>query len=295
MRPTLRDRYRQALPFDEFAPPYLSFDLDKWAQRIRLGADGSACVAEACAMEHVAARILARGVFETTSWTREGLLWVGARIREHGDSKALYEVEVSIPQVFAVLTLAQSGARFIERHKREGIDIARMCGIVSRAAGMDVAVHMRLIDKNANGRLEELAEWATRFDVGNGIALAPDQSAELARLLIDAERVLSVMDSIKDTLIDPVAQSRWRGMWRRAISDLEVKAGLRLVQSRDRIVSCDFGQAASLARSGVFALGYNLEDNVDAGWRIRVSPVQSLAWLFSQVGNVPDTSLYETK
>jgi hypothetical protein len=291
MPPTLRDRYRHALPFDEFAPSHLLFDLDKWAQRIRLGADGSPVVEAMCKVEHAAARVLTRGVLETSPSLRAGSLWVRALIRERSTHTVLGEVQVSVPQVFAVLALAQSGGRFIELHKRAGINIARMCSMVDRAAGTEVAVQLQLMDKNAASRLEDLGEWAARFDVGGVVDLSPDQSADLARLLIDAQRVLAIMDSVRDAVVGAPMQSRWRSMWRRAISDPEVRVGLRLSQSGDRIVSCDFGQALRLARAGTFALGYSLEDDVEAGWRTRSNPVQSLAWLFSQVGQVPDLSL----
>lgn len=284
MTPTLRDRYYTSFPFDEFAPHYLRFDLDKWAQRIRLGSDGSPFIEHVCRVEHAATRALATGVLETSPCIRDGALFVRALIRERSDNRVVMEAELSVPEVLEALNVARAAAQLLEEHQREGVNLARMCRAIDRAAGMDVAVHLRALSKNATSRLADLSDWERRFEVRASSDVSPEDAVELARLAIDAERVLSIMESIRQMIADPSAESQWRVLWRRAIVDPDAKAALRLFNVRDRIVACDFQGAASLARAVALALGYSSEDVTDAEWRMTKNPVHTLSWISSKAG-----------
>jgi len=284
MTPTLRDRYCASFPFDEFAPHYLRFDLDKWAQRIRLGGDGSPFIEHACRVEHAACRALATGMLETSPSIRNGALFVNALIRERSDNRVVMEAELFVPEVLEALNVARAAAQLLEEHQREGVNLARMCRAIDRAAGMDVAVHLRALSSNATSRLADLSDWRRRFEVRASSDVTPEDAVELARLAIDAERILSIMESIRQMISDPSAESQWRALWRRAIVDPDAKAALRLFNVRDRIVPCDFQGAASLARAVALALGYSSEDVTDAEWRMMKNPVHTLSWISSKAG-----------
>lgn len=282
MRPTLRDRYRDSFPFDEFAPHYLRFELDKWAQRIRLGGDGSPFIEQVCSVEHAASRALVTGILETTPSIRDGALSVKALIRERSDNRVVMEAELFVPQVLDALNVARGAARLLEEHQQAGVNLARMCRVIDRAAGMDVAVHLRTLSKNASSRLADLSDWERRFEVRASSDVKPEDAVELARLALDAERVLSIMESIRQMIADPSVEPQWSVMWRRAIVDPDAKAALRLFSLRDRIVPVDFQGAASLARSVALALGYSSEDVTDTEWSMAKNPVHTLSWISSK-------------
>lgn len=103
----LRERYRASLPFDEFAPHYLRFDLDKWAQRIRLDSDGSPFMGHVCKAEHAASRVLTTGVLEIVPSIRDRFMWVTATVRDRSEGHVGFQTAVSVTNVLDVLLLAR--------------------------------------------------------------------------------------------------------------------------------------------------------------------------------------------
>ncbi len=278
--PTDVDRYQREVPFDEHEPYYLRLELDRWAQRIQLGDDGSPLIRVVCKAEHFAARVLHDGHLEQVARIQESRLLVNASVRRPSDGWVAFAAELTVPHLYSVLMLAQSATRLIEEMNKEGGNLVRMCRMASRGAGMAMQVRRRAITDATLSRFDDLSEWAPRFDTGAISALSQKEGAELAELLIDAEALLHVMDALKDVLAQPWSEKWWRSRWSDAISDRDVKAALRLMQLKAAMLECDFSSAADLARSGSLALGFSPEDRTGGVWQVPENQVHSLAWIF---------------
>jgi hypothetical protein len=280
--PSLLDRYQKEAPFDAHEPQYLRLDLDKWAQRLRLGDEGSPVIRLICKAEVVAARVLESGRLERESCIKDSRLVVQSFVRQPGGDRIAFAAESTIPHLYSVLMLAQSASRLIEDMNREGVDLVRMCRLANRRVAVEMQVHIRSIPEAALSRLSDLSEWAPRFDVRASSVLSAEESADLAVLLLDAEALHRVMDALKGVLAQPWSERWWHSRWSDAISDRDVKAALRLIQLKGAMLECDFAMTADLARSGSLALGYSPEDRMGSAWRVPENQVHSLAWVFSR-------------
>ncbi len=280
--PSLLDRYQKEVPFDGHGPNHLRLELDKWAQRIRLGDDGSPMIRLVCKAEGIAAGVLELGRLERESRIKDSQLLVQSAVRQPGDDWVAFAAESTIPHLYSVLMLAQSATRLIEEMNKEGVDLVRMCRMASRVVGMEMQVRLSSITEATLSRFSDLSDWAPRFDTRASASLSADESADLAVLLLDAESLLRVMDALKGVLAQPWCERWWRSRWSDAISDRDVKAALRLMQLKGALLECDFAMTADLARSGSLALGYSPEDRIGSAWRVPENQVHSLAWIFSR-------------
>ena len=276
------DRYQREVPFDEYEPYSLRLELDRWAQRIQLGEDGSPFIRVVCKAEHSAARVLLNAHLERVARIQESRLLVSVSVRQPSDDWVSFAAELTIPHLYSILMLAQSATRLINEINRDEVDLVRMCRVASRGAGMSMQGRLRAITDTTLSRFDDLSEWAPRFETGATSALSEQEGADLAILLIDAEALLYVMDTLKDVLAQPWSQRWWRSKWSDAISDRDVKAALRLMQLKGALLECDFAMTADLARSGSLALGYSPEDRIGSAWRVPENQVHSLAWIFSR-------------
>jgi hypothetical protein len=280
--PVVRE-YVRTLPFDKYAPHYLRYNLDTSAQRIRLDNDGSPEISARCEAEHRANQLLSAGALSRKASISAGYVSISMNVISKEDGRLFLAGDVTIPGVFHVLTLAQRSVDLIQRLLTvEKVDLVRLCALAHRGAGMDMSIRLAKVSPVAHVRLSDVLEWSPIFESREKVVLSEEKRADLASLLLDAEAVLDVMDSLKDALGQPWSERWWRSQWTKGINDKEIRVALKLLDAPPVFRDLDYMEPSELAMKGAFALGYSQEDREGKGFGTPENPVQSLAWLLAQ-------------
>lgn len=278
--------YVRRVPFDKYAPHYLRYSLDKSAQRINHGNDGSPEISAMCEAEHRANQLLSRRILLRQVSIVDGSVVIVPTLKSKDDDSVVSFRDVQVPQLFHVMTLAHRSIELIQRLlTKEGVDLARLCTLADRHAGIDMGVRLAKLSPAMNARLSDVLDWSPLFESGKATFLSPQQRAELASLLLDAEVVLDIMDSLRDVLGQPWSETFWRSRWTRGISDKEIRVALNLLDGHTVFRDFDYLGPSELAMQGALALGYSQEDREGQGFGAPENPVQSLAWFLSQQGS----------
>lgn len=278
------------MPFEDLSPTEIRVDMDVWAQRLSLAGDGSRLVRSVCAAEHHVADMLHRGSFEREVRSCQGGLR-GMFTFSCGDSDGPFTVEHTITDVFAALQLGQSASRLLAHLHDQKVDLSRLCRFVDRESATGLGANLRRLSPQVHYRLDDVAEWAERFDVSADHVLSDEERHDLAVLLLDAEICLYAVCHLHHSVAGEVRRAFWRSMWPASVHDREVSHGIELANALPAPLLNDCHGAAQVVTNAAMLLGFSGEDRGGgAMWRIPENPLASATWAITRAGGSVERS-----
>jgi hypothetical protein len=278
------------MPFEDLYPTEIRVDMDVWAQRLWLAGDGSRLVRSVCAAEHHVAEMLSRGSFERVVRSCQGGLH-GTFIFSSGQSDAPLTVEPAIPNVFAALQLGQSASRLLSHLQDRHVDLSRLCRFVDRESAAGLGANLRRLSPQVHYRLDDVAEWAERFDVSGEHVLSDEERHELAVLLLDAEICLYAVGHLQCSVVGEARRNLWRSMWSASVHDRDVSHGIELANTLPSPLEHDLHGAAQVVTNAAMLLGFSGEDRGKGPvWRIPENPLASVTWALNRAGGTVESS-----
>lgn len=265
---------------DQPALSVFSADLDRSAQRIKLGIDGGDGVRRQVAEEFRAARLLARFRYEVTVVPNQGALSAVVELIPRGGSYEPIVLEQDVDQVVGALVLtnkARSNLKCIADFKANPVVL---CGLVDRSeAGLMRYSLAQLSTRHRHGA-DELTPWLGRLREDRYRPLDREERHSLGILMLEAQCLLSANIALDAVLGSKALQSHWRSLWMKASNDMNVRAALALLPSFSAPEA--WGDACRIAGAVARLVGIHPEDIKFSGWSTRENPLLSLAWLLQR-------------
>ncbi len=285
--PRIRARLTPAV-FEELCPTVLRGDADLWAQRIALSDDGSPEVRRICASEQHVADVLSQGIFERSVSLVRGGMEGQLRVGSESAPESLFSAEFRIESVFAALQLGQSASRLLTQLEKQKIDIVRMCLFVDSEAALGIKANLERVSPEMHSRLDDVDEWAIRFEAHESDPLSREERHELAARLLDAEICLYIAGHMQNVVNGRDNRAFWGSLWSASLSDREVRCGMDLAHNLPAPLGSDCDGAANVVTNAALLLGFSNEDRPrDAAWRIPENPLASLTWAMTRAGLRP--------
>ncbi len=265
--------------FEEFYPCEIRMDADLWAQRISLSQDGSRIVREVCTAENYVAEVLSKGALERVVRPSRGGLQGRFVVSSRQSRRPIFSVEPRISDAFAALQVGRSASRMISRLVQDRVDIVRMARLFDREAALGIHSAMARLSPQVHARLDDVDEWAARFEGEGNIALTHAERHDLAVLLLDAEICLSIAAELQSVVKGCSQRAFWRSLWATAFRDREVFRGIRLCNDLPSPLSGDMRAAVEVASNAAMLLGFSGWDRGRGpAWRIPENPLMSVTW-----------------
>lgn len=285
--PRIRARLAPAL-FEELSPTVLRVDADLWAQRIALSDDGSPKIHHICASEHRVAGMLSQGSFEQSVSMVRGGMEGKLRVGTESASESVFSAEFRIDNVFAALQLGRSASRFVSELDAQKIDLVRLSRFVDRDAALGVKANLQRLSREAHSRLDDIDDWAARFEAQESQPLSREERHDLAVLLLDAEICLYIAGHLQNVVSGSDTRALWGGLWSASLSDRDARCGMNLAHNVPAPLDSDCHGAANVVTNAALLLGFSNEDRPrGAAWRIPENPLASLTWAMTRAGMRP--------
>ena len=282
--PRIRARLTPAV-FEELSPTVLRVDADLWAQRIALSDDGSPKVHQICASEHCVAGMLSQGSFERSVSMVRGGMDGKLRVGTESASESVFSAEFRIENVFAALELGRSASRLLTQLDKQKIDLVRMCRFVDRDAALGVKANLERLSSEAHSRLDDIDDWAARFEAHESYPLSREERHELAVVLLDAEICLYIAGHVQNVVGGSDNRTFWGSLWSASLRDRQVRCGMNLAHNLPAPLESDCHGAANVVTNAALLLGFSNEDRQrGAAWRIPENPLASLTWAMTREG-----------
>jgi hypothetical protein len=278
------------MPFEDLYPTEIRVDMDVWAQRLSLAGDGSRFVRSVCAAEHDVADVLRRYSFDRVVRSCQGGLQ-GRFILSSAESNDSFTLQHAITDVFSALQLGQAASRLLVHLLDRKVDLSRLCRFVDRDSAAGLGANVRRLSPQVHYRLDDVAEWAERFDVSADHALSDEERHELAVLLLDAEICLYAVGHLQHSVVGEARRAFWRSMWPASVHDREVSLGIELANTLPSPLQHDLHGAAQVVTNAAMLLGFSGEDRGRGpAWRIPENPLASVTWAINRAGRPVEKS-----
>jgi len=283
--PRIRARLTPTV-FEELSPSVLRVDADLWAQRIALSDDGSPEVHRICASEHHVAGVLSQGVFQRSVSLIRGGMEGQLRVGTESATESMFSAEIRIESVFAALQLGRTASRLLTELEKQKIDLVRMCRFVDRDAALGVKANLERLSREAHSRLDDIDDWAARFEAHEAHPLSREERHDVALLLLDAEICLYIAGHVQNVVSGSDNRTFWGSLWSASLSDRQVRCGMNLAHNLPALLESDCHGAANVVTNAALLLGFSNEDRPrDAAWRIPENPLASLTWAMTREGH----------
>ena len=271
------------MPFEEFSPTEIRVDADVWAQRLALAEDGSSVVRSICAAEHYVAEVLSKSSFEPRVRACHGGLEGKFIVSSRSSRRAIFSIEHRIQDVFAALELGRSVSQWIAGLLNENIDLVRLCKFFDRGAALGVQGNLNRWAPQVHARLNDIDDWADRFDGDGERALSDEERHDLAVLLLDAEICLHIAGHVQNVVRGVPQRDFWRRMWSASLQDREISRGMDLANRLPAPLMNDCHGAAEVVTNAAMLLGFSREDRGRGPcWRVPENPLTSLTWAMNR-------------
>ena len=272
------------MPFEEFSPTEIRVDADVWAQRLLLAEDGSSVVRSVCAAEHYVSEVLSKSSFEPCVRPSHGGLDGKFIVSSRSSPRAIFTIEHRIQDVFAALELGRSASRWIASLRTENIDLVRLCKFFDRGAALGVQGNLNRLAPQVHVRLDDIDEWAGRFDGDGERVLSDEERHDLAVLLLDAEICLYIASHMQNVVCGVPQRDFWRKMWSASLQDKEISRGMDLANKLPAPLMHDCHGAAQVVTNAAMLLGFSREDRGRGPcWRVPENPLTSLTWAMNRI------------
>jgi hypothetical protein len=154
-----------------------------------------------------------------------------------------------------------------------------MARLFDREAALGIHSAMARLSPQVHARLDDVDDWAARFEGEGNIALTHAERHDLAVLLLDAEICLSIAAELQSEVKGFSQRAFWRSLWATAFRDREVFRGIRLCNDLPSPLSGDMRAAVEVASNAAMLLGFSGWDRGRGpAWRIPENPLMSVTW-----------------